>query len=146
MKFEAGNGMSDETTQGEKGPRRVHLAGLLGAVGVICLVLGFVAGSNYSPASTSGETIAATPSAEHDPSDAVAAAEANVGRLQERYDAALDNVGFGDSGGTYPPDPQILAGMRRATELEELACREYGTACEEAKLLRRQLNEMQSGH
>jgi cell division septation protein DedD len=96
-------------------------------------------------AASTGTTRPAAAAAEEAVDEAVLAAEQHVNRLEGEYEAALDDVRFGGTVGSYQTDPEIVAGQRRVTEMMELACRKYGTSCEEAELMRRQLNEMQSG-
>lgn len=64
--------------------------------------------------------------------------------LELDYEKALSEVEYGSSSG-YEADPQMINGMRRTVETLEFACKNYGSACGEAKLTRRHLDDAIAG-
>lgn len=72
------------------------------------------------------------------------AADPDLDDLQRQYDESLAEVMMDRAEGATT-DPEIINGMRRTVEILELGCKNYGSACDEAKLVRKQLDDMIAG-
>ncbi len=148
--------------QMSRGAQTAWIVAAIGLVGIGIMVLVRVEGASREDTRTEAATIGADSQGERavavssDVPDAAAAdkavtgalraAEQRVEELQGDYESALDDVQYGGGDAiSHDTDSEAVASLRRIAELEELSCRKYGTNCEEAQLMRKQVNEMQRG-
>ena len=66
-------------------------------------------------------------------------------RLQEDYDNALGDLNSPIPPPAYRTDPAIVSGACGNADLMELACKEYGTTCDVAKIARKQCEQFKAG-
>ena len=106
-----------------------------------CLVIGLIMGTTV----TGGEDKSQSDLASSVSVDSkVSNAAGDLDELEKAYEDAMSAVGSSTPRG-YRPDPAVSNGMKHAAEINEMLCKTRGINCEEAKLFRRQYEEMSSG-